>query len=179
MTSADIRLRELDADGIAGQLDELAALLVACVEAGASISFMHPFGQAAARDFWSGVAAVAVRGEAALIAAFVGERLVGCVQLARDLPPNQAHRADVRKLLVHPDARGRGIGRRLMDAVADEARRQGLELLVLDTASEHAERIYAAAGWTRVGLIPNFARLPDGAPGDTAYYYLDLRRPRG
>jgi GNAT superfamily N-acetyltransferase len=90
-------------------------------------------------------------------------------------PPNQPHRADVSKVLVHRRARRRGIGAALMRAVEQTALACGKDLLVLDTVTgSAAQRLYERLGWVRVGDIPRFALLPTGEPCSTTYYYRDL-----
>ena len=156
----------------ATDIDQLAEVLVDCVAGGASVSFMPPFGHAAAAAFFAKIAAEVARGEAALVVARIEGRIVGTVQLGLALPPNQPHRADVRKLLVHRTARGRGIGAALMTAAEDAARARGRTVLVLDTAlGGAAERLYTRAGWTRVGVIPHYALFPDGRPCDTVVFW--------
>jgi GNAT superfamily N-acetyltransferase len=100
-----------------------------------------------------------------------GEGIAGTVQLITDMPENQPHRADVAKLLVHRRARGTGIGRRLMEAVEEAARGQGRRVLVLDTANATAERLYEGLGWQRVGVVPDYALMPDGALCATTFFY--------
>ena len=170
--TADVRT--IGAHGIAARVDALIDLLRDSVEDGASVGFMLPFDEQAARSFWGAVAESIAAGRTTLFGAFDGDTLVGCVLLACETMPNQAHRGDIRKLLVRTARRREGIGRRLMNASIADARGKGLELLVLDTATPAAEALYDATGWTRVGTVPNFARNPDGSRGDTVYYYLDL-----
>ena len=155
-------------------LDGLAEVLVDCVAGGASVSFMAPLTHERARAFWAGVGDGVVRGERALLVADDESGVVGTVQLVLDLPENQPHRADLVKLLVHRRARRRGVGEALLRAAEAAARELGRTLLVLDTASADAERLYARAGWQRVGAIPDYALLPDGAPSDTVVYYRRL-----
>jgi GNAT superfamily N-acetyltransferase len=154
---------------------ELAEVLVDCVAGGASVSFMPPFGHEDAKAFFTKIAGEVARGEAALLVARVDGRIVGTVQLGLALPPNQPHRADVRKLLVHRSARGCGIGMALMTAAEDAARARGRTLLVLDTAlAGDAERLYTRAGWNRVGVIPGYALFPDGSPCDTVVFWKQV-----
>jgi GNAT superfamily N-acetyltransferase len=156
-------------------IDQLAALLVACVDAGASVSFMHPLSLEHARDFWRGVLDGAARGERIVLAARdVQGRIVGTVQVITAQPDNQPHRADVAKMLVHPDARRQGLGERLMRAAESEALRAGKTLLVLDTASDIAARLYARCGWIEVGTIPDFALWPQGGFCATTIFYRRL-----
>jgi len=160
----------------ATDLVQLAEVLVDCVAGGASVSFMPPFEHEDGKAFFTKIAGEVARGEAALLVARVAGRIVGTVQLGLALPPNQPHRADVRKLLVHRSARGRGIGMALMTAAEEAARARGRTLLVLDTAlGDKAERLYTRAGWTRVGVIPNYALFPDGRPCDTVVFWKQVR----
>ena len=159
----------------ATDLAELAEVLVDCVAGGASVSFMPPLEHEDAKAFFTKIAGEVVRGEAALLVARVNGRIVGTVQLGLATPPNQPHRADIRKLLVHRSARGRGIGIALMTAAEEAARARGRTLLVLDTAlGGDAERLYTRANWTRVGVIPNYALFPDGSPCDTVYFWKQV-----
>jgi len=154
------------------QLGELADVLVDCVAGGASVSFMPPFDHAAAVAFFRKVAGEVKRRETVLMAARAGGRIVGTVQLGIATPPNQPHRADVKKLLVHRAARGHGTGAALMAGVEAAARRHGRTLLVLDTAlGGDAERLYARSGWTRVGVIPDYALWPDGRMCPTVVFW--------
>ncbi len=154
----------------------LSTLLIDCVEGGASVSFLAPLARDKAADFWRKVAAAVARGERCLLVAEDRDdgSLAGTVQLVLDQPENQPHRADLAKMLVHPRARRLGLGAALMQAAEGAARAAGKTLLVLDTASDEAERLYARAGWTRVGVIPGYALLPDGRPCDTTYFYKRL-----
>jgi GNAT superfamily N-acetyltransferase len=142
--------------------DWSADALLDCVEGGASVSFMLPMARETALSFWSKVADGVARGERTLLVAEDADGIVGTVQLITDLPENQPHRADVAKLLVQRRARGAGIGQKLMEAVEDGTREQGRRVLVLDTASSTAERLYERLGWQRVGVVPDYALMPDG-----------------
>src|SRR5438067_6557195 len=109
-----------------------------------------------------------------LIARQAGE-VAGTVQLQPAWAPNQPHRADVAKLIVHRRGRGRGIGRTLMRELERHAREQRFTLLVLDTCKgSAAEKLYSSLGWTRVGEVPHFALNPDGSPCDTVFFYKQL-----
>jgi len=157
-----------------GQLQSLAKLLIDCVEGGASVSFMHPLSMPRALAFWRGVADSAARGERALLVAEDSSGIVGTVQVVLDQPENQPHRADVAKMLVHRRARRQGLGEALMQAAERVAHECGKTLLVLDTASDDAERLYARLGWQRCGVIPGYALFPNGEPCDTTYFYRVL-----
>ena len=133
---------------------------------------MAPFSHAEAEQFFRGVIDDVAAGKRILLVALDGDRLVGTVQIAHALPPNQPHRADVAKLLVRQDVRNQGVGKLLMEALEEHARAAGKTLLVLDTVTGAAgERLYARMGWTRVGEIPNYALFPDGTPTATTIFY--------
>jgi GNAT superfamily N-acetyltransferase len=156
------------------QVRGLAELLIDCVAGGASVSFMHPLPLPKALDFWRQVAAEVARGERALLIAEDGQGTIGSVQLIFKQPENQPHRADLSKMLVHRRARRRGLGAALLLEAEHVARACGKSLLVLDTASDDAERLYARLGWQRCGVIPGYALLPHGGLCDTTYFYRIL-----
>jgi GNAT superfamily N-acetyltransferase len=169
-----VRIRELaEVDGEA--VGALAAVLVDCVQAGASVGFMSPLTMAKAEGFWRMVGAGVARGERAILVAEDAEGVCGTVQLVLGLPENQPHRADVCKMLVHSRARRRGVGAALMREAEALARRRGRTLLVLDAVTGgDAARLYARLGWQRVGDVPGFALMPDGRPCGTTYFYRSL-----
>lgn len=156
------------------EVEALADLLVDCVEGGASVSFMAPLTRERAAGFWRKVAAGVARGERVLLVAEDDHGICGTVQVILDLPENQPHRADVSKMLVHRRARRRGLGAALMRAAEDAAREHRRTVLVLDTASDEARRLYERLGWVRVGDIPAYALLPDGTPCTTTYFFREL-----
>lgn len=157
------------------QLRGLAAVLADCVDGGASVSFMHPLSEERAQTFWRNVAAGVASGERALLVAEDEEGILGTVQVVLAQPENQPHRGEVAKMLVHRRARRRGVGGLLMKAAEQVARERGKTLLVLDTSSADAERLYERSGWVRVGSIPGFALLPQGEPCDTTFFYRELK----
>ena len=156
------------------QIDELAGVLIDCVEGGASVSFMHPLPRDRAAAFWRRVGQDVAAGERALLVAEDARGLCGTVQLVLDQPENQPHRADLSKLLVHRRARRQGLGEALMRAAEATGRECGKTLLVLDTANDEAERLYERLGWERVGVIPGYALLPHGGLCGTTVYYRNL-----
>jgi GNAT superfamily N-acetyltransferase len=173
MTTAPWSVRRLHAVDDA-QIDALADVLIDCVEGGASVSFMHPLTRVRAVAYWRRVAHGVAAGERALLIAEDARGLCGTVQLVLDQPENQPHRADLSKMLVHRRARRRGLGAALMRAAEETARACGKTLLVLDTASDEAERLYERQGWVRVGVIPGYALLPQGGLCRTTVYYRNL-----
>jgi GNAT superfamily N-acetyltransferase len=175
--SAKVEITSLEGPVADSALDQLAAVLVDCVEGGASVSFMSPFSYQQALAFFRKVADSVASGGTVLLAAQLGGRIVGTVQLGLDTPPNQPHRADIKKLLVHRAFRGHGVGAALMAQVEEEARRRGRWLLVLDTVpGENGHRLYLRAGWTQTGLVPDYALFPDGRLCDTAIMWKRLAR---
>jgi GNAT superfamily N-acetyltransferase len=161
----------LDAAAAKAAIGEIANVLADCVEGGASVSFMLPFSRGDAAAFVEKVIVSVARGDTVLVAAKLDGRIVGTVQLGLDMPSNQPHRGDIKKLLVHRAARKHGIGAALMARAEAEAKARGRTLLVLDTASGDAERLYARSGWQRVGVVPDYAMWPGGGFCDTTFYW--------
>jgi GNAT superfamily N-acetyltransferase len=156
------------------ELAELADVLVDVVDGGASIGFMYPLSREKALDFWRHAVAEAGRGARTLHVAEDDLGIVGTVQLVLDLPENQPHRAELMKMIVHRRGRRRGLGAALVLAAEETARSYGRSLLVLDTASPDAERLYERTGWMRCGTVPGYALLPDGGRCDTTFFYREL-----
>jgi GNAT superfamily N-acetyltransferase len=166
-----IRVRTLRAVG-ERELQELSDVLIDCVEGGASVSFMLPISRATALAFWRSVADGAERRERILMAAENADgKIIGTVQVIFAQAENQPHRADIAKMLVHRLARRQGVGAALLAAAESAALSAGKTLLVLDTASGAAERLYAKLGWQRCGVIPGYALLPGGGLCDTTIFY--------
>jgi GNAT superfamily N-acetyltransferase len=162
------------------EIQGLGDVLIDCVEGGASVSFMLPMTRAKADAFWRSVAASVTRGERLVLAAEdESGAIVGTAQVILAQPENQPHRGDLAKMLVHRRARRRGIGAALLAAAERAALDAGKTLLVLDTASDDAERLYARGGWQRCGEIPGYALWPDGGPCATTYYFKFLRDAPG
>src|SRR5271165_7526033 len=136
---------------------------------------MASLSKAEAESFFENVLAGVQKAERILLAAFIDSQLVGTVQVLTATPPNQPHRADIAKLLVHRSARGQGVAAQLMEHAEKASLMAGKTLLVLDTVTGgQAERLYLRLGWTRVGVIPNYALFPDGRPCDTTVFYKNL-----
>jgi GNAT superfamily N-acetyltransferase len=175
--SADFTIRRLSPAEARSSVPALSAILLDCVEGGASVGFMAPLAHTTSQAFWTRVADGVAAGERIL---FVAEdkatgTLVGTVQVIPAGPENQPHRADISKMLVQRRARRRGIGAALMRAAEEGALGIGKTVLVLDTASVEAERLYERMGWVRVGTVPDFALLPDGRYCDTVFFYKALK----
>lgn len=157
---APTAIASFSADEVARHLPELGALLHACVLDGASIGFVLPYAQADAERFWSGKVLPRLReGGLVLLVAQRESRIAGTVQLDYDTMPNQPHRAEVRKLLVHPDFRRQGIAKALMVELERRARDLGRSLLTLDTRTgDQVEPLYASLGYRVAGVIPDYCR---------------------
>ena len=172
-----VTLRQLDHTALQAEHTDFSQLLIACVEAGASIGFMAPFTQERAQTFWTRIAGKVKSGERLIWSARDEEtaQLLGTVQLIIGLPDNQPHRGDVAKLMVSPAARRRGVARQLMLALEAEARSRKLRTLVLDTVTgSPADSLYRRLGWIEAGPIPNYALFPDGTPCSTTFFYRAL-----
>ncbi|MCB5201576.1 GNAT family N-acetyltransferase [Neorhizobium sp. T786] len=165
-------IRILDADEARAAIPDLCETLSDCINGGASLGFMLPFQPQDGAGYWRDIARGIGEGGIVLAVAEVDERVVGTVQVGLASKPNQPHRGDLMKLLVHRSARGLGLARKLMEAVEAEAARRGRTLLVLDTATgSDAEAIYPRFGWERVGVIPDYALWPDGGFCGTTLFY--------
>ncbi len=162
----------------------LADVLIDCVEGGASVGFMLPLEPQRAEDFWAATLESVHRGERVVfvaeehgsgeVAGTVIGTVIGTVQVIFTAPENQPHRGEIAKMLVHRRARRRGVAEALMRAAESAAIEAGKSLLVLDTSSGDAERVYMRLGWQRVGIIPSYAMWPLGGFVDTTVFYKQL-----
>jgi ribosomal protein S18 acetylase RimI-like enzyme len=168
-----------DAARLDRDLDALAEILRAVVYDGAGVSFVAPFSLEDSRAFWLDKVLPGIRaGTRRVVVARDNGEIVGTVQLDMATPPNQQHRGEVLKLLVHPSARQRGIARALMHKLEGIAVAEGRTLLTLDTwTGSVAERLYRSLGYTVVGVIPHYARgslTPQLEPA--TFMYKELSR---
>jgi GNAT superfamily N-acetyltransferase len=170
-----VQIRRLAAAEGRQHVAALAEVLLDCVEGGASVSFMASLSRAEAEAFFENAVSEVESGRRIVLAAFIDSQLVGTVQVITATPPNQPHRADVAKLLVLRSARGQGVATRLMQEAEAASSLAGKTVLVLDTVTGgDAERLYARLGWTRVGVIPNYALFPDGTFCDTTVFWKQV-----
>ena len=175
-TTLSVAIETLDAAAATAAIPVLAEILRDCVANGASVGFMNWNTPADYERFWRDVAAGVAGGQVVLLAARTGEGIVGTAQLHLVGKPNQPHRAEIAKVLVHSRARRQGIGEALMRQAEAIAREKGRDLLVLDTDERGAaRRLYHRLGWTEVGTIPRFALMPDGADCGSTFFYKDMR----
>ncbi|WP_425086309.1 N-acetyltransferase family protein [Streptomyces liangshanensis] len=162
----------LGADDLLALAGTLADLLVDTVAGGASVGFLHPLDRTDAVAWWRAQAGAVRAGELSVRVCRDGDRVLGTVTVAYADKPNARHRAEIRKLMVHRDARGRGLGRALLAAAETAAAEAGVTLLMLDTETDSpAERLYRAAGWTVLGVVPGHAEDPGGTLRPTTFFY--------
>jgi GNAT superfamily N-acetyltransferase len=170
-----VRIVRLDAQAVEEHLDELAQLLLDAHESNMALGLAPGLTREHAADAYRHTAARLAPGERVLLGALEGDALVGAVHVARADAENGRRRGEIQRLVVRSERRGQGIGRLLMEAAIDEARRLGLGLLWLMTHDgSAADRIYERLGWTRLGVVPAYSTLPDGSITGNAYYYLEL-----
>lgn len=171
----DLSISISTAARLLGSMDDYADMLQQSVAAGASIGFVQPFSHEEARRFWIDRLVPMLRtGSSVLFEARLDGTVAGTVQLVLPAMPNQVHKADVAKMMVHPRYRRRGVARALMTALVEEARRRGFKMLTLDTRSgDPAQGLYAGFGFEVAGEIPHYAidpEDPDRLQGTTYMY---------
>ena len=173
-----IAVRLLSGPEAVAAIPALSEVLSDCVNDDASVGFMKPYGVADAEPYWAEVARAVASDATLLLVAEVDGVILGTVQVGLAQMPNQPHRGDLKKLLVHRSGRGKGLARQLMQAADREAAERGKILLVLDTATgSPAEEIYPKLGWIRAGVIPDYALWPQGGFCDTTVFYKRIGQP--
>jgi len=151
---------------------QLSDLLVETVAAGGSVSFMYPLAPEVAAAFWTRSLKAAEAQERVVLGALEDGRLLSTVTLLLDCPPNQPHRGEIAKMMTRVQHRGRGLARALMIEAEHIARERGRTLLTLDTADEGgAGPFYEKLGFTRAGVIPDYAYKPHGGLCGTIIYW--------
>lgn len=164
MTDQTCDIRPISPADLVHQFEDLCGLLRDCVQEGAAIGFLAAITQEEAERFWRrDIGAALASGERVLLGAYLGRRLVGTVQVILAMPQNQPHRAEIAKMMVHPESRRRRVGRALMERALTEARSAGRTLVTLDTRTgDVSELFYGSAGFQKAGVIPGYAYDPDG-----------------
>ncbi|PWT89208.1 MAG: GNAT family N-acetyltransferase [Blastocatellia bacterium] len=156
-------------------LPDLVSLLQDIVQGGSSVGFLPPLIDETAEKFWLETIEDIKRNERVLLVYREDGRIIGTAQLALATRQNGLHRVEVQKMLVHSQHRKRGIGRALLNEVDSVARQLNRTLLVLDTEEgSAAENLYANCGYTRVGVIPQFALTTEGSLISTVVFYKIL-----
>lgn len=162
----------LDIAAATSAAERMADLLVTCVNAGSSLSFLAPLPMEKARDFWLGAARDVGAGRRAVLAAWHAGTLVATGTLDLASSDNQPHLAEAQKIIVHPSARRLGLARWMLRALEDAGRAAGRSLLVLDTrAGDAGEALYRAEGWTEYGRLDGHALDPAGRLVTTVFFY--------
>jgi ribosomal protein S18 acetylase RimI-like enzyme len=170
-------IREIGMPDAQGYIGALESLLRDAVESGASIGFVLPLEESDVRGYWREVGEAMSAGSRRLLGAFDGGQLMGAVQLDLAGKANARHRAEVQKLLVHRQARRRGIARMLMLRVEQLALSLGRTLLVLDVRlNDPAQRLYESLSYRHTGIVPRYACDPDGALRDCMFMHKELAR---
>ncbi|MEO6063636.1 MAG: GNAT family N-acetyltransferase [Thermoflexales bacterium] len=168
----DYRVERVVGEDAIALIADLARLLLDAVDGGASVGYLPPLSRADALDYARAVAAAVLAGGRVLLVARADGRVIGTGQLDLALRANGLHRAEVAKVMTLSAWRGRGVGRSLMLALEDEARRLGRSTLVLDTRQgDSSEALYQSLGWVQVGVVQRYARSASGALHNTVFYY--------
>jgi ribosomal protein S18 acetylase RimI-like enzyme len=165
-------IEALDIAAATSAAGSMAALLVTCVNAGSSLSYLAPLPPDKARAFWLGAARAVGAGQRIVLAGWHNGALVATGTLDLASSDNQPHLAEAQKIMVHPSARRLGLARRMLGALEDAGRAAGRTLLVLDTrAGDAGEALYRAAGWTEYGRLDGHALDPAGRLVATVFFY--------
>ncbi|MFJ8471414.1 GNAT family N-acetyltransferase [Kitasatospora sp. NPDC094011] len=179
MSSAMYVVEQVTAEELDGSVEDFAGLLSETVNGGASIGFLAPLEPGESTAWWRALVPEVAAGRLVLWTARAAAdgRLAGTVQLRPATTANGRHRGEVAKLMVHPADRGHRLAGRLLAALEERAAESGIRLLVLDTETDSpAERMYQAAGWSRVGSVPDYATDPHGRTHPTTIFFKSLVR---
>ncbi|SQF94791.1 acetyltransferase [Paucimonas lemoignei] len=172
------QLRRVTIESFAHYRQGLATLLLDAVKGGASVGFLADLDADQAHAWCDGLKEEVASGNLLLWVVVQDEKVLASTQLALCQKANGLNRAEVQKLLVHSEARRRGLGQQLMQALEQAARQLKRGLLYLDTeAGSGAEAFYSALGYSRVGELPNYCQSPDGRYAPTAIYFKTLGQP--
>ncbi|MFC9328534.1 GNAT family N-acetyltransferase [Kitasatospora sp. NPDC057015] len=168
-------ITRLSAEDFPAAVPDLARLLADTVAGGASLGFLLPFDAQAAARWWLAQLPSVADGSRTVWVSTGPEGVSGTATLVLEQKPNGRHRGEIVKLMVHRDARGRGLARALLGTAEEAAARAGCTLLLLDTETgSAADLLYQAAGWTGYGVVPDYAADPAGSLRDCSFYYKRL-----
>nr|WP_273840346.1 GNAT family N-acetyltransferase [Halalkalibacter alkalisediminis] len=158
---------------IENHIDELSELIIQIVEEGASIGFLPPMKQLDANKYWESV----LNPDVILLVAKSNNQIVGSVQLHLSGKQNGSHRAEIGKLMTHPNFRRNGIGRLLMQEAEVNAIQENKSLLILDTREgDPSNKLYTSLGYIQAGRIPTYAKSANGELAATIFYYKELNQ---
>lgn len=167
----------LDVAGIASAARSLDALLGAAPGRGPPEE-AGPRGPAREDALWRRLAGRVAEGRASLLAGWHAGTAAGLAWLDLPAAAAAAHRAELRLLLVAPEARRRGLGRALLRAAEATARAGGRTLLTARyIVTPEAEALRRAAGWREAGVVPGYAAGPAGAWHAAAWATTQLPPP--
>ena len=156
-------------------LPALVTVLRETVNDGSPLGFVPPITATQAGDYWLSLRPELYAGTRVLLAAFAERRVIGSGQLRFPTVPNGLHRAEVQKVFVAGERRGRGVGRVLMAARHDAACQHGRNLLMLNThRGGRAEEFYKRLGYREVGVVPAYTMGPSGERYDSTALYHQL-----
>jgi GNAT superfamily N-acetyltransferase len=171
-------IRCLGPDDLEASAPELAELLIDAVDSGASVGFLAPLTAAAAAAWWRARGRSVTDGSLLVWVAEADGKVTGTVSLLLEPKANSRHRASLIKLMVHRQARGQGLARRLLATAEQAALDAGRTLLILDTETDSdADHLYRATGWTCYGIVPGYAADPGGVLRDCSFFYKHLTGP--
>jgi ribosomal protein S18 acetylase RimI-like enzyme len=157
------------------QIVSFTELFKETVNGGASLGYVAPVSHNAARDYWLSLRSELESGVRLLLATYSEEQLIGAGQLYLPYWPAARHRAEIHKVLVGAQTRGRGVGKQLMTALHETARRRGRSLIMLNTRrGGSAERFYMRLGYKAVGVVPGYIAAQGGLRYDSVMLYLEL-----
>ncbi len=99
-----------------------------------------------------------VAGQGAFLIAFSAGTPVGCGAVRR----LESQTGEIKRMFVVPPARGRGVGRAILNALEAEARALWFNRLVLETGvrQTEAQALYRRAGFTQIAPFGEYANSP-------------------
>ena len=161
--------------------DAVAGLVAAAVERREALGLQGPLTAQEYRRHLDELLDAAEGGDAGLAAALDEDGTVlGTAQWTRSPYGTRRVLAELDRVCVAPEARGRGVGRLLVECIAADAGEHGVEVLGLEARGNNhgAIALYEHCGFRRTGLIPNAVAL--GAERyDIVLMHRELPRPTG
>lgn len=175
--NCEFGVRAVSAEGLDALLPRLVDRLIEVVRGGSPLGFLPSVTRERIEDYWRSLRADIAAGSRWLFVAHAGELVVGSAQLALSRWTNSPHRAELQKLFVAADYRGRGVARALLATLHDSAQRDGRTLIVLNTRrGDPAESMYRRLGYRESGILPGWTLGATGERFDHVTMYLDMAR---